>query len=224
MGRGAPSAARPRRRSSVVLFRAAVAGLLLFVGGASAAFGDNTITRVEEDWELVVGEPLADNCAPQVINVISPTGNLSGKYGIFELNHRTCGDYGPGGMQLQIWEDETLRGYISPTRCDLLNTPSETVTYTVKMSALEGTLSVEVKNGNSTTWGQFGGDSSLRLATSTSVNDLSGYDPALSVSSSRIGYAQNRVVRFVQKEVRYYSYGTLISTDTTRRVVYERTE
>jgi hypothetical protein len=229
MNRGTLHAVRVPRREGITLHRFRSCLWLLACGvwlceGSQTAQAAAPITRIEEDWQIELDQPDPDTIAPQILNVISPTSSLTGKYAIFELNHRTCGDYGPGGVQLQTWDGDALKNFTSPNFYDILATPNETITYTLGMSLQFGLLKFEVKNGSSTTWGNFGGGSALRLWTTTNLSAFSTYDPAKTVENSGIGFASHRVVRFVLKEVRYYADDTLIATDPTDRFAFDRAQ
>jgi len=60
-----------------------------------SALAEDTIVRVEEDWELVVATPDAASDAPQVTCTISPTGNLDGIHAVLELNQQSLPAYVP---------------------------------------------------------------------------------------------------------------------------------
>jgi hypothetical protein len=179
------------------------------------------VTRVEEDWELVVGQPDADSTAPQVTCVTSPLGDLSGLHASVELNHQTQPDFGSGGVNLQLWNGEDSAGTRESVPRGLLNYANETVRWTQAMSLTEYGLRFSV-NGDSTTWGHFGGDGTLKATLSTSLSNLNAYRPSVSVAKSGVGFASNRVTRLVLKEVRYYSSQNLLARDTTERVVYPK--
>ena len=58
----------------------------------------------------------------------------------------------------------------------------ETITWTQRLSLSAGSLSFNVVNGQSTTWGQFGqGQGNLGLSVSSTLADLGGYKPDYSI-------------------------------------------
>lgn len=216
-------------RTEKLLARRRFLGML---GGGAAAlmvkpgFAQESIppyNRIEEDWELIVGEPDPDTHAPQLINVISPTGDSSGKYGILELNHSTQPEYFEGGLQLQIWSGDECRDYATTTDSSLLNITGETITYTLSMALSYGLLRFRVKNGTSTTWGSFGG-SNLYVSTPSTVANLSGYSTAVSVAKSRVAFAGHRVEKFSLKQVRYYIDSDVVKVDETFRQIHPAVE
>jgi hypothetical protein len=181
-----------------------------------------TVVRVEEDWQLVVGQPDATSTAPQVTCVISPQGDLGGLYASIELNHQTQPEFSPGGVHLQTWNGEQYLATRNSPRQGRLDESGETVTWTQSMDlGTEGGLRFSVE-GDSTTWGHFGGPEQMRISQTTSLSSLNAYQPSVSVGNSGVGFAANRVTRLVLKEVRYYSAQGLLSRDTTERVVYPK--
>jgi hypothetical protein len=126
-------------------------------------------------------------------------------------------------MQLQHWTGSQLdevQSWTNERDSCLLSTTGEVITYTLRMSLYDSRLHFSVRNGQSDTWGSFGGES-LRLVSETDLPNLNGYRTANSTANSRIGFASYRVTRFVLKQVRYYSNGQLVQTDDADRVVHE---
>jgi hypothetical protein len=191
----------------------------LVAATANAAQGED-YDRIEEDWEVVIGEPSPEEEAPQILNVISPFADHTREYFVFELNHSTQPDYAKGGMQLQRWTGETVHSWKTSANRSQLAIPAETVTYTVRMRLIDGDLWVSARNGQSQTWGEFG-TGEMYVWSPTYMPNLNNYQTANSVANSRVGYASYRVTKFVLKEVRYYSNGELVLTDEEDRVVHE---
>jgi hypothetical protein len=170
--------------------------------------------RIEEDWEIVINEPDARTVAPQLVNVISSTWHTSSQHAVFEVNHATQPSFAQGGWQLQRWYGDLYRAARTSNPATVLSTPGETVRYTLAMEVKEGYLKFTLLNGNSLTWGDFGGPSES-LSVSSLVSNLNGYRKSLSVDNAHVGFAAHKVNRFTLKEVRYYSGGTLVQQDTT---------
>lgn len=55
------------------------------------------VLKVEETWELSVGDPNVERNAPQVTMVMSPDSDAMGQYFALSLNYRSLPDYTPGG-------------------------------------------------------------------------------------------------------------------------------
>jgi len=185
-----------------------------------AEFADVAVVRVEEDWELVVGQPDADSSGPQVVSALFPTGQYTPVHAVFELNHRSLPSFQPGGLQLQTWAGETLVAAHQHPQGALLSTAGETVRWTQMMELNEGSLTFEIVGGESTTWGSFGSQGYLKERFNTNIEDLNGYNPADSVKHSGVSYAANRVQSLVLKRVRYYLDDGQLYEDETDRVVY----
>ena len=200
-------------------FRSAVALLGTLALAAIACGQEPKIVRVEEDWELTVGTPDAASDAPQITCLISPNGNLDSWYATFELNQQSELTFESGGLQLQIWDGEVLvadNGY--PNR-SALTTNGEVIRWTQSMRVHDNRLIFEVIRGASTTWGAFGGQGYLRASIPSSLDSLSGYNPAVSVANSGVSYAGNRVDSIVLRAVRYYkSTGEVVEDNTPRTV------
>ena len=125
-------------------------------------------------------------------------------------------------MQIQVWSGDNVLSYASPNGSEQFSTSGETVTWTQSVSlGTRGGLRFSVE-GDSTTWGHFGGSKQMRLWLGTSLTSLNAYRPSVSVANSGVGFAANRVERLVLKEVRYYSAQGLLARDATERVVYPK--
>lgn len=182
-------------------------------------------TRIEEDWELVVGVPRPDDTAPQIMSFISPINRIDAECAVLELNHSTQPDYRDGGIQFQRWFGDFERIWRDPHTNNRLWIPGERVRYTMMMKIEDGILTFGVRNGVSWTWGLFGGSSEQWNSSIVSrFANFDDYNPAISVKYSRVGYAANRVRRFSLKQVRYYQGSDLIQTDTGEQIVHEMLE
>ena len=179
-----------------------------------------TIVRVEEDWELVVGEPDCNADAPQITCVISPQGDLTSAHAVFELNGQSLTTFVPGGLQLQLWDGEApLIERRFPNANRLVHT-GEIVRWTQSVELDGGTVSFEITDGSSTTWGSFGGQGYLKGSVDTSLTDLNHYSPEVSVVNSGVSYAGNRVNSLVLKTLRVYLSTGEMYEDAVPRVVH----
>ncbi len=178
------------------------------------------IVRVEEDWELVVGEADPAINAPQITTVISPVCTVDWLHAAFELNGQSLPEFVAGGMQLQLWDGEkpvTEQKYPAPEE---LAQPGEVVSWTQCMEVGDGQLTFEIINGHSTTWGNFGGQGYLKTSICFPQDDLEYYDPYVSVANSGVGYAANRVQSLALKRVRIFLSTGEQWEDTTPRIVH----
>ena len=159
------------------------------------------IVRVEEDWEVVVGTPDLESVSPQITCAMSPTQGDDGNYASFELNHQSQPGYAAGGLHLHAWDGDYLIGSQHEHSSACLAESGETIQWTQAMSVGDGLLTYEVLNGQSETWGSFGG-ASLRVQQSTSLADLNDYSVTASLVNSGVGYGANRVVALKLLRVR----------------------
>lgn len=204
---------------------ALAAALAISINPAIAQEGDGPYDKIEEDWELIIGQPREDDTSPQIINVISPLDHLNAEHAVLELNHSTQPDYSDGGIQFQRWFGNFERIYRTPHTSLRLSTPNEKITYTMYMAIANETLTFGVKNGKSQTWGDFGGNTEQwKSSIRSRFESFSSYDPAVSVKFSRVGYAANRVRSFQLNEIRYYRDGEVVRKDVSTRIVSETVE
>jgi len=216
-----PPLARAARRIPIPLaVSLAIVVAYTMVRSTARAADDIPVMRVEEDWEVVLNEPGSDVDAPQFHTIISPYANLDSYHLQVCWNYREQYDFAAGGMQLLAWKGEASAGYKS-YREDKLSTVAETVSWTQSVTTTGCSLTFEVKNGSSITWGNFGG-ALLRLTGNVYVPNLNNYSPTTSAAESWISYGANRVDLLRIKEVRHYdAEGRLISRDQTPRIVYQ---
>lgn len=158
--------------------------------------------RIEEDWELVVSTPETNSNSPQVTCAMSPVGSDESAYMSFEINHQSQPDYAIGGLHLHAWNGEYLQGSVHARAAVPFQTANELISWTQSMTLSSGTLTYEITNGSSTTWGAFGAGE-LRLIVSTQLTNLVAYRTQDSLDSSGVGFGANRVSSLVLKRVRY---------------------
>ncbi len=178
------------------------------------------VMKVEEDWELVVIEPSTESVGPQVSCVISPVNHIDGTYANLEVNYGSLPDFSEGGLQLQAWSDEewlSVRDHAGTT----LQNEGETVTWTTRMWLQGGKVHFKVADGNGTSWGNFGDSiDNIKLSLNSSLLSLNGYNPAVSVAHSGVGFGGQRVQCLKIVRIRYYDgFGNLLLEDDTVRDV-----
>ncbi|HWE40324.1 MAG TPA: hypothetical protein VG406_27480 [Isosphaeraceae bacterium] len=207
-----------RRGIATLLTTALVLGAAPIVGLALPS-STAIIDAVEEDWQLVVETPDPVEAGPQITTSMRPTVGDNASFIDFDLNYREYPDFDPGGMQIQVWSGEDCVQTATQQTAQL-DTPGETVSWTQRMSVSGGTITYNIVNGQSTTWGQFGqGEGQLSVSQASSVSSLSGYSPDDSVARSGVSWQSNHVTSLTLKQVRYYAAGVLVNTDTTPRTV-----
>jgi len=212
---------RPRALTGLVC--AVLAAALCITAGRNPVQADqpsNNVVRVEEDWELVIGETDPDSCAPQVTSVMSPVADVNLAYAAFDINHHSQPSFRPGGLQLQVWNNNEPLLSDNDPEVDTLRHQGETIRWTQQMSLNDGVLTFAITGGTSDTWGAFGGGERLRASVSTSLANFNGYSSNVSVANSGVGFAGNRVQSLVLKRVRKYSSSGLMSDDNSAKVVF----
>jgi len=179
------------------------------------------VYRVEEDWELVVASPDPNDDGPQVTCTISP-GDIATAYCALDLNYHTQPEYSAGGLQLHTWDPEDLMKISNSSRSGVMQTDGETVTWTQSMTLDVNRIVFQIVNGQSQTWGTFGGDDdSLRLTMKTSRANLNTYNRQLSLDNSGVSFAGTRVTSLKLKATRWYDVnGQLIQQDTEPQTVH----
>jgi hypothetical protein len=159
------------------------------------------VVSVEEHWELQVAEPDLGRSAPQTTMVMSPTSDLSGKHFLFTLNHWSAPDYAAGGMEIQLWDGDGSAQATASNKFAAFANSNETVTWTQRLSVHDGVLKFEIADGQSQTWGEFGGTEDLSMETPTELTALNSYHPSVSLNESQVSYAENRVHSLTLKKL-----------------------
>jgi hypothetical protein len=168
---------------------AACSIILCIVSSASA---QTSVVHIEEHWEMRLAQPESDRSAPQTTMVMSTEDSLGAVHFLFTLNHVSVPDYEPGGMQIQAWDGEQLLNDRIAEEVGALSHAGEVVRWVQKLTLNDGTLSFRVADGESETWGDFGGDD-LSIEVPSSLTSLNSYKPGVSITESQVGYAENRV-------------------------------
>jgi hypothetical protein len=178
-----------------------IAGSIVLWTTAPALADSPKVVQIEEQWELSIGVPDTGRSAPQATMVMSPTGNLDSTYFLFTLNCRNLPSYQPGGVQVQRWEGNSVANSGTGSIAEPLSQSADTVSWTQRVTLHDGTITFEVVDGSCDSWGHFGNDGSLKLTSETSLDRLNGYKPAISLTESQIGYADNRVKSLTLKKL-----------------------
>jgi hypothetical protein len=214
------------RRRRLAFLRLALRSALLWAGCLvllpllSAASFAQDIVHVEEDWQLVLGQPDPNTVGPQVATTMSPFGDINSTFFTFEINHRSAPYWTPGGLTIHQWSgDWRIQSYDRTDRT-VMDSNNETVTWTQILDVQNGWLSFQVKNGSSTTWGPFGYSNMFKLWTSWGVNNINAYTPDVSISQSGVAYAGNRVQSLKIKAIRVKLSDGTSYTDNTERTVH----
>ncbi|HEY2250281.1 MAG TPA: hypothetical protein VGH74_04435 [Planctomycetaceae bacterium] len=190
-------------------------------GGLAAQNSSPDAYTIEEDWQVVVGDPSYNANGPQITCTISPA-DMDTAYCAFDLNYHTQPDYQAGGLQIHTWDPTDPIEYANSVHNGIMDTSGETVTWTTRMSWKDGNLNFKIANGQSQTWGTFGGDQShLQLSLPTTLSNLNSYSPEVSLDNSGVSFASNLVVSQTLMAVRWYdANGNLIKQIAIPQVVH----
>jgi hypothetical protein len=179
-----------------------------------------SVVMVEEDWELVLGEPDPLICGPQIVTTMSPFGDINDTYFTLEINHRSMPYWTPGGLTIHQWSGEWRMQSFDRADRTVMDSAGETVTWTQALYCNSGQITFEVKNGNSSTWGPFGYSGMFKLHTNWGVNNINSYTPNVSIAQSGVAYAGNRVQSLKIKQIRLTLDDGTVVTDNTERQVH----
>jgi hypothetical protein len=160
------------------------------------------IVAIDEYWELNVGEPDSQRSAPQITMVTSPVGSLDGLYFLFALNHQSHPEWAPGGMQVQLWNGSELVASHTSQEDESLHHADETVRWVQRTELKNGQLSFKIDDGESDSWGSFGGDG-LKFSFESDLSNLNGYLPAVPIAESGVSFAGNRVRSLTLMKLRW---------------------
>jgi hypothetical protein len=186
----------------------------------ASAISPSDVVRVEQDWKLVVTTPDVNSCGPQVSTVMSPFGHVQWRYMTFEINHQSVPNFVAGGVQLQTWWGETPTGSHKFPNPAVMSVDNETVQWTQSMEINSGSLTFEITDGSSITWGNFGGQGYLKATETTYLNNLNGYSSNVSVDNSGVSFAANLVETLVLQRVRVFTANGQMQEDANPHVIY----
>lgn len=190
--------------------RIALLGLIALAVGnlfSASAYGQenpSAITRVEEDWELRINTPDPLQDSPQVSTWMSPVGQLDGFHFGFDLNHAQHAGYEGGGFQTKAMRGSSLIDEHIGKAGENLRHAGEVVRWTQFIAILDSEVVFAIKNGTSSSWGNFGGPDTL-VRVPQRLDNLNSYNPETSCKASGIGFASNRVASLRLVRVRLYT-------------------
>jgi hypothetical protein len=180
--------------------------------------GEAEYVRIEEDWSLTVNDPDPQRGAPQVATQMAPSP-WSRYFFVFQINYRELSDFVEGGLQAQIWKDNSIRDWKS-AGIATMGTPNEVVTWTQSMERDGAELKFKIKSGSSTTWGDLA-EAGLQVKTANGRAAFTTYSSDYSTEKSGITYGANRVNQLTLVEVRKYKADGTCDQETTPRIVFQ---
>lgn len=191
--------------------------LLLALTGGLRADDDPRYQRIEEDWEVIVGTPDPVTGSPQIAFDMAPHP-LSPKACLFLLNYRDAPSFRPGGIHVQLWEDDYRLSW-ADNRHEALAVPQEHITFTLFMQRDGQKLRYGVVRGEGDTWGEFGSDD-FAVACDDARSSFSNYRSEHSVDNATIILGATRVESLKLLQVRKFRSNSPVVDVEPTRVVY----
>lgn len=176
------------------------------------AWADQTVLRIEEDWELHIQTPDEHLNAPQVTTTMKPFGSASDVFFQVHLNHASVPTYAAGGLQVAAFNDADCVDQQRILDGVKLNQQSEQVRWTQVLIQDEQGIHFGVVTGSGASWGHFGGAATF-VHMSSSAGTLANYSIQQSAENSGVTYAGNRVERLRLTKVRFFfASGDVVET------------
>lgn len=171
--------------------------------------------RIEEDWTLALNEPDSRTHSPQITFYLTPHANQEQTYFQFQLNHAADAEFSGGGFRVDAFQqNESTDRATSLTRA-ALNVSDDVINWTFVMAVQDQELLFAVKNGQSQSWGAFGGPEYLLRMPANGIENLAHYTPRRSVADVDLGFGRNRIKYLRLERVRAYRKdGTIVSVVT----------
>lgn len=179
-----------------------------------------SVTSIEEDWQLQIDTPNAAKSSPQVNCLTSTGADIESPYALFLVNQP--GSTG-GNLQLQLWNGGQLLVTTDvPNSSAVLDKAGDRINWTTRLSVSKGVLTAEVLNLSSSTWGNSSGKNTIAsVSAPTSLNDLNNYDPNVTCRNSGVEFGNMRVQKLLLRKTRIYT-GKQKSVETSlERVVFQ---
>lgn len=199
-----------------MMTRSLTACLAMLFGSifAQGTFAQNSVVRVEEDWQLHVTQPDVELDAPQVTTTMIPFGGHDDLLLQVDLNHATSPTFSKGGIQIRVCLQDDCLAQLRLLNNVRLNHDSETVKWTQVVQSAGNAFYFGIINGDSQTWGSFGGNSSFVYVNNVDAGgnlSLDNYLPQHSFENSSVTYANNRVGYLRLEKVRVYASNGLVT-------------
>jgi hypothetical protein len=179
-----------------------------------------SVTAIEEDWQLDINTSNAVRSSPQFDCLTSTGADIQSLYAILVVNqHGATG----GNLQLQLWNGDQLLAITDvPNSSAILNTTGERINWTTRLSLSKSVLTAEILNLSSTTWGNSTGKNTIAtVSAATSLAGLDSYDPNVTCQNSGVEIGNTRVQKLTLRKTRIYT-GKQKSVETSlERVVYQ---
>ncbi|HEX4589221.1 MAG TPA: hypothetical protein VH120_04790 [Gemmataceae bacterium] len=186
----------------------------VFAPAPAAAQASKAVTRIEQDWTIVVGNPDPTSGMPQLALRLKPDPAVN-VGGLLLLNYVDQPSFSTGGTQLQLWNGATCLAYQTNGSQTLGKQVSERITFTLFMEVDGTNLTFGFTNMKS--W-SFGNNNNQTLTTPSTTTSLPNYATSDTASKSVILVGSEQVSSMTINAVRYYSGKSLVATDTSTNV------
>ncbi|WP_153556409.1 hypothetical protein [Roseimaritima sediminicola] len=194
--------ARCRLRAAVLLPLLGCA--LSATAGALTAPASEPWVRVEEDWTLVLNEPDPELHSPQLSIYVTPDPDRIDAFFQVQLNHAADTTFAGGGFRVAAFrEDRTVDEAVSETRTALSH-HGDTIQWTNVFAIRDDRILFAIKDGQSQSWGAFGGPDYLLSVPADGQSDFRSYSPYQSAREVDLGFGKNRVASLTLQCVRVY--------------------
>ncbi len=190
----------------------------------------SNLTRVEEDWSLLVTTPDFKQAAPQIsMQMIRSPDAL--RFCTFHINCCDIPTFNQGGLQIQAWESATCVTVATSNNRNTMATPNELVTWTQYLSRDDannlrfgiGTIETPDSANYWPTWSDTWGDfSNGEIVVPDSGTYLGNYSVDYSMINSGITFGADSVASLVLVRVRKYYANGDVDIDDTPRIVYSQ--
>ncbi|MCC9644247.1 hypothetical protein LOC71_18375 [Rhodopirellula sp. JC740] len=167
------------------------------------------IYYIEENWELVLGEPDPKINSPQVSFFVYPDSGDESRYFELQLNYAADATYSSGGFRVTAASNDQIVDHERGGNFQNWTVANDRIQWTTVMAVQDSRYLFAIKNGQSSDWGSFGGPDYLVEMPHGSGKRLSNYHPDKSLANVDIGFGANRVDSILLKSVRViYSDGS----------------
>lgn len=182
---------------------------MTFLPVSTASLWGNDVVRVEEDWQMQITHPDPELDAPQITTTMLPFGAEDALLLQVDLNHASSPSFSNGGIQLRVCQEDDCLAQVRLFDDMRLHYESETIRWTQVVHSTSSGFYFGVINGDSQTWGTFGGQAAFLYLSNSEAGGgnfaLDQYDPRQSAMNSGVTYASNRVGFLQLREARVYT-------------------
>jgi hypothetical protein len=179
------------------------------------------VVRIEQDWVLTVAAPDADTASPQVATQMN-LDVYGESFAIFAINFQQVPSFWPGGMEIQLWDGSEVID-VDAFAAYELSQDQESIRWTQVLEIKEGRVRFFIKEGSSTSFGEFG-TTSFSVDRPTSLQNLDQFKVEDTLKNSGVLLGANRVKKLSLVESRYFDAQNNLRRDQEEKVIVEQEE